>query len=268
MSAPACRHPLGHEALDVSPVTRVVPLGHQEGAMACPAPAVVRHARPARGCVATDAAGAAGKSPVGRALRLAKPGTRGGLTRRHSGRAVAVMLLGAMSLACVRLPTPPALVDEGATRKGLRAGPGGAPLDFTAKRWPDGSTWRLSQERGSVVLLDVWATWCEPCRESLPFYGDVATQFAGKGLKVYALSVDADTSPIGPFMQELKLSLPVLHDPGAAMAEETLKVRQMPTSFVIDRRGIVRHVHEGLSEDYFQQTLTEVEALLAEPAAP
>jgi thiol-disulfide isomerase/thioredoxin len=175
-------------------------------------------------------------------------------------------LVAALAMGCVRLPTPPALVEDGASRRGLVAGPGGSALDFSAKRWPEGATWRLSQERGSVVLLDVWATWCDPCRESLPFYGDVATQFGARGLKVYALSVDADVGPIGPFLKELKLSLPILHDPGAAMAEETLKVRQMPTSFLFDRRGVLRHVHEGLSDDYFQQTLGEVEALLAEPA--
>jgi peroxiredoxin len=137
-------------------------------------------------------------------------------------------------------------------------------MDFSARRVPEGSTWRLSQDRGSVVLLDVWATWCDPCRESLPFYDDVARQFSARGLKVYALSVDADVAPIGPFVKELKLALPILHDPGAAMAEQTLKVRQMPTSFLIDRRGVVRHVHEGLSEDFFGQTLSEVEALLTE----
>jgi cytochrome c biogenesis protein CcmG, thiol:disulfide interchange protein DsbE len=181
-----------------------------------------------------------------------------------SRAALGGLLLGLLASACVRLPTPPALVDESATRKGLVAGPGGTPMDFSARRVPEGSTWRLSQDRGSVVLLDVWATWCDPCRESLPFYDDVARQFSARGLKVYALSVDADVAPIGPFVKELKLALPVLHDPGAAMAEQTLKVRQMPTSFLIDRRGVVRHVHEGLSEDFFGQTLSEVEALLTE----
>ncbi|MCA2980515.1 MAG: TlpA family protein disulfide reductase, partial [Myxococcaceae bacterium] len=107
-------------------------------------------------------------------------------------------------------------------------------------------------------------TWCDPCRESLPFYDDVARQFAARGLKVYALSVDADAGPIDAFVKELGLTVPVLHDPGAAMAEEVLKVRQMPTSFLLDRRGVVRYVHEGLSEDFFQQTLSEVEVLLAE----
>ena len=166
---------------------------------------------------------------------------------------------------CVRLPAPPLLADDDA-RRGLVAKGEAVALDFTLTRHPSGTPYRLADDRGSVVLLDVWATWCDPCRESLPFYEDVAKQFAPRGLKVYAISVDADAAVIAPFVQELKLTLPVLHDPEATMAERTLKVKQMPTSFLIDRRGVVRRVHEGLSEDYFQQTLTDVELLLAEPA--
>lgn len=145
---------------------------------------------------------------------------------------------------CVRLPTAPLLVDDD-VRRGLVPKGEAVALDFTVTRYPSGTPYRLADDRGSVVLLDVWATWCDPCRESLPFYEDVARQFAGRGLKVYAISVDADAAVIAPFVQELKLSLPVLHDPEAAVAGSALKVKQMPTSFLIDRRGVVRRVQIG-----------------------
>lgn len=176
-----------------------------------------------------------------------------------------LLLVVLVAGGCVRLPPPPLLVDED-VRRGLVPKGEAVALDFAVTRHPSGTPYRLAEDRGSVVLLDVWATWCDPCRESLPFYEDVAKQFAGRGLKVYALSVDADAAVIAPFVQELKLTLPVLHDPEAAVAGSALKVKQMPTSFLIDRRGVVRRVHEGLSDDYFQQTLTDVELLLAEPA--
>jgi peroxiredoxin len=179
-------------------------------------------------------------------------------------RARALLLAAGLLVGCVRPAALPVLVDDVAARRPLAPTLGARALDLSARRWPDGSVWRASQDRGAVVLLDVWATWCDPCRESLPFYDDVARQFAARGLKVYALSVDADAGPIDAFVKELGLTVPVLHDPGAAMAEEVLKVRQMPTSFLLDRRGVVRYVHEGLSEDFFQQTLSEVEVLLAE----
>ncbi|MBM4777392.1 MAG: TlpA family protein disulfide reductase [Archangiaceae bacterium] len=168
--------------------------------------------------------------------------------------------------SCVRLPTPPVLVESDGVRRSLVPRVEAQPLEFSVTRHPGKEAWRLSQERGSVVLIDVWATWCEPCRDSLPFYDDLARQYAARGLKVYAMSVDADSSVIGPFVQELKLQLPVLHDPEANVAGSVLKVSQMPTTVLIDRRGVVRRVHEGLSDDFFQQTLTDVETLLAEPA--
>lgn len=177
-------------------------------------------------------------------------------------RLLFVALLGS---ACITRPPPPVLIENDA-RRGLLPRAEATPLEFAVTRHPGGEAWRLSQDRGSVVLIDVWATWCEPCRDSLPFYDDVARQFRERGLKVYALSVDADPKLITPFVQELKLGLPVLHDPEAAVAGTTLRVSQMPTSLLIDRRGVVRRVHEGLSDDFFQQTLSDVEALLAEPA--
>jgi thiol-disulfide isomerase/thioredoxin len=175
-------------------------------------------------------------------------------------------LVAVVAVGCVRVPAPPTLIDDDGVKRGLLPRSGAVEaLDFSVVRHPGNETYRLSSDRGAVVLLDVWATWCEPCRDSLPFYDDLARQFASRGLKVYALNVDADAAVIAPFMQELKVTLPVLHDPEAVVAGKSLKVGQLPTSFLIDRRGVVRRVHEGLSDDFFQQTLSDVEALLAEP---
>lgn len=138
-------------------------------------------------------------------------------------------------------------------------------MDFSVSKLSGGAPYRLSDDRGSVVLIDVWATWCEPCRESLPVYDDIAKQFRDRGLKVYAMSIDAEPSGVAPFLAELKVTLPVLFDPEAATAGATLGVKQLPTSFLFDRKGTVRRVHEGLSEDFMAQTLSEVEALLVEP---
>ena len=58
--------------------------------------------------------------------------------------------------------------------------------------------------------------------------------------------------------------MPVLFDPGAAAAESALQVKVMPTAFIVDRKGNLRHVHEGFAEEFLQQYVTEIEALLAE----
>ncbi len=127
-----------------------------------------------------------------------------------------------------------------------------------------GTDWKLSDDLGSVVLLDVWATWCEPCSDSLPMYHDLLKQYGSKGLKVYGINVDADPKLVPPFLKELKVEVPVLLDPGAAMSEGALQVKVMPTAFLVDRKGNLRHVHEGFAEEFLQKYVTEIEALLAE----
>jgi len=178
-----------------------------------------------------------------------------------SGRAALAALL--VLCACIPAHAPPPLVDE--TAKPAHTGAGDRP-ELSLKAYPSGAVWRLSGERGHVVLLDVWATWCDPCRDSLPLYGDLQKEFAAKGLKVYAINVDADPRGIPRFMNEIKVDLPVLLDPEATVVESTLKVKLMPTSFLVDKNGVVRHVHEGFDESLLSTYLEEIGALLEEQA--
>ena len=141
-----------------------------------------------------------------------------------------------------------------------------APLQFTVKRYPGGEPHTIASDRGSVVLLDVWATWCEPCRDALPMYQDLSKHYAARGLKVYALNVDEDARAIPPFLEETKVTLPVLLDANAEVSEKVLRVRGMPTTLLLDRQGRVRYVHEGFAEEYLTKYQAEIEELLAEPA--
>lgn len=144
----------------------------------------------------------------------------------------------------------------------------GKPLSLSLKVHPSGHVWNLSDERGKVVLLDVWATWCEPCRDSLPLYQDLAKEYGPKGLRVVTVNVDADSSAIDAFMTDNKLTLPVVIDPSANVAEADLRVKVMPTSFLVDRQGVLRAIHEGFAEELFSKYISEVEGLLAEKAKP
>lgn len=139
------------------------------------------------------------------------------------------------------------------------------PVSLSLTRRSGHRPWSLSDERGNVVLLDVWATWCEPCRDALPMYGELEAQFGHRGLRVYAINVDEDAAHLSKFLAQLNVSVPVLLDPGALNTERALKVRLMPTSYLIDRHGLVRQVHEGVSEDAKTQYQHEIEALLSEP---
>lgn len=178
-------------------------------------------------------------------------------TSRLSSSAFVLGLAVALS-ACVT-PGPP-LTGE------VTSGSGGRPqaaLDFTLPRL-GGQPYSLSQDRGKVVLLDVWATWCEPCRDAMPLYQDLKKEYGGKGLEVYAINVDTDVRMIADFLAETKVELPVLLDPGASFVESKLKVKVMPTAFLIDKKGVVRVMHEGFDESLLTTWVKDVEGLLAE----
>jgi thiol-disulfide isomerase/thioredoxin len=139
-----------------------------------------------------------------------------------------------------------------------------APLELKLPLYPAGKIHDLAKDRGNVVLLDVWATWCEPCRRSLPMYERLVKQYGRRGFKVYAINTDEDPDEVRPFVKETKLTLPILLDRDAEFVETQLNVRVMPTSFILDKQGRVRHVHEGFAAEFLPKLQAEIEALLAE----
>ena len=223
---------------------------------------------------ARGAGGARGEAR-GRAARHEQRGIRG-LHRQVALRAAGpygrrlgpmrplALVLAVLSLAgCAQSMPPLTGFAPRATEQGLESGPTG--LRFTLKRFPGGEPYVLESDRGNVVLLDVWATWCEPCRDALPMYQDLAKHYAARGLKVYAINVDEDARAIGPFLERTKVVLPVLLDANAAVAERDLHVNVMPTTVLLDRQGQVRYVHEGFDEEFLAKYQAEIEELLAEP---
>lgn len=147
------------------------------------------------------------------------------------------------------------------------AAPTGTPLDFTVASYPAKAPFELKSERGHVVMLDVWATWCEPCRQSLPLYQAMAKKYAAQGFRLYAMNVDGDSAvptEIPKFIVETGLAVPILLDTDAALAQSTLKVSVMPTTILLDRSGRVRFMHEGFEEKTLAEVEKQVQALLGE----
>jgi thiol-disulfide isomerase/thioredoxin len=178
------------------------------------------------------------------------------------------LVLAALALSgCATQQMPSLTAPALATGSAALESSAPTPLQFTVKRYPGGEPHAIASDRGSVVLLDVWATWCTPCKDTLPVYSQLAREYGERGLKVYALSVDEDVNLIGPFLEQNRVTLPVLLDKNAAVAEGALGVSAMPTAYLIDRRGVVRKVHEGTLGDtgsLLQQYRGQIEALLAE----
>jgi len=119
----------------------------------------------------------------------------------------------------------------------------------------------LSSLRGKVVVIDFWAQWCEPCKKELPQLDKLAKEFAGKDVVVLAVNLDESKDNAQRLAQQLGLSMPVLLDPQKSVAA-TYDLPKMPTSFLVDKKGIVRFVHEGFEGagdvERFRKELTQL----------
>ena len=115
--------------------------------------------------------------------------------------------------------------------------------DFTLPSL-SGETVQVSALRGSVVVVDFWASWCGPCREELPALEQLRGAYESRGVRFITVNVDSDRDAAAQAAKALSVSMPVALDPDKKVAE-AWQLPTMPTSFVIDRRGVVRFIHEG-----------------------
>jgi peroxiredoxin len=124
-----------------------------------------------------------------------------------------------------------------------------------------GDTLRLSAERGKVVLINFWATWCPPCREEMPAMERLWRQQKGQGFVLVAVSVDSDTEKVKPYLDEHKLTFPAGLDPKMDLAN-AYGVRAVPSSFVVDRQGHLTAIALGPREWDSDASHSLIEGLL------
>jgi cytochrome c biogenesis protein CcmG, thiol:disulfide interchange protein DsbE len=116
---------------------------------------------------------------------------------------------------------------------------GSAAPRFVARNIATDRDAPLEGYRGQVVLLNIWATWCAPCRVEMPSMERVHRKFAGTDFRVVAVSVDRDAEKVvEDFVRELGLTFDVLHDPTTEI-ERIYQTTGVPESFLIDRNGII-----------------------------
>ncbi|MBX2812475.1 MAG: TlpA family protein disulfide reductase [Myxococcales bacterium] len=110
-----------------------------------------------------------------------------------------------------------------------------------------GQSVRLSDYRGSVVLVDIWATWCVPCEESFPFYKKLYHSRREQGFEIIAVSVDERLDDVKKWVVGRALPFVVAHDPESTLPER-IGLRTMPSAVLVDRQGNVVALHAGFEQ--------------------
>src|SRR3954465_8279373 len=100
---------------------------------------------------------------------------------------------------------------------------------------------RLADYRGNVLMINVWATWCLPCRVEMPSIEALNKDYAAKGLKIVAVSIDdpGTDSTIRSFARQYGLTFEILHDPQAKITE-AYDISGYPETFIVGRDGVIR----------------------------
>lgn len=111
--------------------------------------------------------------------------------------------------------------------------------DFELKT-TEGETIKLSDLRGQAVLVNLWATWCPPCKAEMPTLQAFHDKYADSGFTVIAINDGDPAADVVQFAKDYQLSFPVWLDPTYIATEEAFKTMNLPSSFVIDRSGTVR----------------------------
>ena len=145
---------------------------------------------------------------------------------------------------------------------------GGAAPPFAAVTM-DGDAVSSADLRGAPYMLNIWATWCAPCREEMPELQELHDAYSDQGFRVVGVSVDdrGATEQIVAFTEELGLTFPIYHDPTWEIMDSYLLLG-LPGSFLIDAEGVVARKWTGPFRPMEEDVRRDVRALLpAEPAA-
>lgn len=149
------------------------------------------------------------------------------------------------------------------------AGPAVHPVE-SRKAMPDFTypslakvPWSLAEQKGKVVFVNFWATWCPPCREETPDLVRVHQRFRHRGVEFAGVAMDDDPARVvPPFITRYNVEYPILVAPPDSMLAQA--VESLPTSFLIDRQGKVARTWIGIVRE--QELTAAIEALLSEPS--
>lgn len=122
----------------------------------------------------------------------------------------------------------------------------------------------LEELQGKVVYVDFWASWCPPCVKSFPFLTQLNHDLKDQGLQVIGVNLDEKVADAETFLERFPVDFAIALDAGKQCAKD-FGVMAMPSSYLIDRKGVIRHVHQGFRPDEAKDLRAAIEYLLTEP---
>jgi len=140
-----------------------------------------------------------------------------------------------------------ALAAIGPTPAAWSVASGDAAPACSAQLLDGARTVSLADYRGKVVYLDFWASWCAPCRESFPFMNELQGDLGDKGLQIVGVSVDKTAEEAHRFLARYPAKFTIVLD-AAGACPSAFRLEGMPSSYIIDRAGVVRAVHVGFRD--------------------
>lgn len=118
--------------------------------------------------------------------------------------------------------------------------------------------------RGKVLYVDFWASWCVPCAKAFPFLNALHQDYAEQGLLVVGISVDEKLEDANDFIRKHPVQFITVSDTTGS-CPKAFAVAGMPSSYLVDRQGIIHHVHTGFRDSDIAQRRQQIEQLLAAP---
>lgn len=129
----------------------------------------------------------------------------------------------------------------------------------------NGENLSLSDYKDKVILVDVWASWCGPCKQEFPFLIELYDKYSDKDFSILTVNIDEEKENVKKFISHLKKDVPfkIIFDPEGKIPTK-FNIDAIPTVYILDKKGVVRYSHLGFMDSEKDKYKSEIETLLNE----